>query len=1016
MLKNFLLLIILLPLSQQQDPRRLLDAVNSERGGRHWIDQKPDPSKTPEKSQACFQIEPGSRIELVAAEPLVLDPVWIDFDHRGRMFVAEYSDYPIGPVKADGTEDPVAAAMSKIVMLEDIDGDGRMDKRTVFADHLKFCHSFMPLMGGILAGAQTEIVFLKDTDGDNVADVREVWFDGFAPAHPQMQIGCPQWGMDNWIYLTYAPGNVRCRRPGFETADPVALPRQDMRFDPVTMKFETVSGMGQFGNTVDNDGNRFFSTNRNPIMMEMISESVGKRNPFAIISPRHVDVGPSCGDTKVFPLVNMKSNWLAHAGTHTSACGVTAYRGDLWDTSFQHSVFVCEPVGHLVTRSIVASQTNSAALTATRARPDADFLASNDTWFRPASLRTGPEGALYLADMYRMWVEHPKFLPPEIAAQIDWRAGDDKGRIWRIVPETTAKTIQPYVSSDDLQQITNMLRDTNGWRRQTAQRQLIERLSVRVNDTTAIGDEKVSQAERESTIDSLRKLLLPDESAITKHHVLHTLQGIGSLSDNDLLIGFGDADPGVRKAAAVLAMLSPSSNADLRNAAAKLIDDTDPPVKFAALQNLANVPSETLSQSSELVRSEIWADTWFKNAAMSIANERALWLIEILKQRSSVKSVHELTSGTLLAELATAIAAKGDESEVAALLNMSAAAETTEVDVSAIVLGFEKGAKRNQGPLPYRSLSSLLEAPPVEMQNDAVATQKRILKVVSVVSDPASPVSVRAAAMRLLAVVKRGDFIEEIPNLLAADQSQLIQQATISIIREFGIAEAMPVVLSGLQTLTPDARKDAASLLLLRPESTIELLTRMRAGQIAPAIVDIDQRLRLLQDRNETVRLLAAEVFGGVVSANRKEVADKYQPAISLAASRDRGAIVFEKTCSKCHKVNGKGHNVGPDISDTRNRSRDALLYDILDPNRRVDPQFSEYVVVTTDGRTFNGLLMSDSGDQIVLRQAEGKVQTVDRADIDELQATNKSLMPEGIEKDVSVEQMADLLEFLKAR
>ncbi|MCP4509260.1 MAG: hypothetical protein GY826_23045, partial [Fuerstiella sp.] len=204
-----------------QQSENLLDAVNSERGGRHWIDQKPDPPKSPEDSRACFQIEPGSRIELVAAEPLVVDPVWIDFDQTGRMFVVEYSDYPIGPVKEDGTEDKDAPPLSKIVLLEDENGDGRMDKRTVFADHLTFCHSFMPLMGGLLAGAQTEIIFLKDTDGDNVADVREVWFDGFTPAHPQMQIGCPRWGMDNWIYLTYAPGNVRCRRPGFETEVPV---------------------------------------------------------------------------------------------------------------------------------------------------------------------------------------------------------------------------------------------------------------------------------------------------------------------------------------------------------------------------------------------------------------------------------------------------------------------------------------------------------------------------------------------------------------------------------------------------------------------------------------------------------------------------------------------------------------------------------------------------------------------------------------------------------------------------
>ena len=129
--------------------------------------------------------------------------------------------------------------------------------------------------------------------------------------------------------------------------------------------------------------------------------------------------------TRVYPLVAMKSNYLSHAGTHTSACGTTAYRGDLLGDGYASSVLVCEPIGHLVTRSIV--EPDGVRLTAKRARPKNDFIASSDTWFRPASLATGPDGALYLADMYRLHVEHPKFLPDEIAQRLDWRAGEDRG-------------------------------------------------------------------------------------------------------------------------------------------------------------------------------------------------------------------------------------------------------------------------------------------------------------------------------------------------------------------------------------------------------------------------------------------------------------------------------------------------------------------------------------------------------------------------------------------------------------
>ena len=214
----------------------------------------------------------------------------------------------------------------------------------------------------------------------------------------------------------------------------------------------------------------------------------------------------------------------------------------------------------------------------------------------------------------------------------------------------------------------------------------------------------------------------------------------------------------------------------------------------------------------------------------------------------------------------------------------------------------------------------------------------------------------------------------------------------------------------------PLARSTAVDLLLIRAESTHELLAAMKAGTVATSIISIDQRLPLLQHSDDSIRMTAAALFGGTVSANRREVADQFKAALDMPGDVVRGAAVFEKSCSKCHRINGVGHNVGPDISDTRARARDALLYDILDPNRRVDPQFSECVVVTTDGRTFTGLLIAESSDTITLRQPEGREQSLPRADIEELRSSSKSLMPEGIEKDVTVDQMADLLTFLKER
>ncbi len=336
-----------------------LRTIESTRSGQHWVDAQTDPPKSPEDSLKCFQVEPGLKVELVAAEPLVFDPVAIAFDHRGRMFVAEYRDYPTGPEKE--TDPP----LSRIVMLEDTDHDGRMDRRTVFAEHLKFVHSLMAYKGGILVAPQDEILFLKDTDGDNIADFKQVLYRGFKPFHSQSQIGNPRWGIDNWITLNYGPGKVSSANHPEKV---VEMPRLDFRFDPLTKQFEPDSGRGQYGNTVDRWGNRFFCANRNPIMTSTMSYRAVKRNPFLVIPKAYVDVAPSGGETRVFPLTEMKSNWLSHAGTHTSACGVTAYLGNLFGADFNESIFVCEPVGYLVTRSLI--QRDGVTFSSVRARPN----------------------------------------------------------------------------------------------------------------------------------------------------------------------------------------------------------------------------------------------------------------------------------------------------------------------------------------------------------------------------------------------------------------------------------------------------------------------------------------------------------------------------------------------------------------------------------------------------------------------------------------------------------------------
>ncbi len=574
---------------QQQPPaQNALNMIEGVRGGRHWVDAETAPPKSPQESLASLQIEPGYEIKLFAAEPLVRDPVAITFDQQGQMYVVEYGDYPIGPPEG---EDP----LSKIVMLEDTNHDGVADQRHVFADKLDFAHSLMAYDGGLLVGAKTKILFLKDTDGDHRADVNEVLFDGFVPAHPQMQIGNPRWGIDNWIHLNYGPGKITAsNKPG----EVIEIPRKDVRFNPRTMELQADSGLGQFGNTIDRWGNRFYCTNRNPIMTTFLPPDVLARNPYHVVAKAYYDVGKAGGDTRVYPLVEMKSNYLSHAGTHTSACGTTAYTGDLSSGDFLDSVFVCEPIGHLVTRSIV--KPDGLRLSAHRAQPKSDFIASTDTWFRPSSLANGPDGSLYLADMYRLWVEHPKFLPPEIAAKLDWRAGEDRGRIYRIIPQ--GATPRPFDPPKSDQDAVDMIADTNGWRQFLGQRLLIEK-----------------QAKQVAPL--VRNLLGDQSQATTRLHALWTLDGLESLRSSDVIQALGDADANVRVGGLKLAGQF-LGDAEVLSAVTARADDSDVRVRFQVAIALSATDSPEATEILGKLALRDGHDPWFADGLLTSAKNR----------------------------------------------------------------------------------------------------------------------------------------------------------------------------------------------------------------------------------------------------------------------------------------------------------------------------------------------------------------------------------------------------------
>ena len=377
---------------------------------------------SPTEALAAFQGEPGVRVEIAAAEPLVRDPVALCFGDAGRMFVVEGRSYPqLG-------ESPLT--LGTVALLEDADGDGRFEKRTTFADGFTFPNGIMSWDGGVFLTCAPDIWFLKDTTGDGRADVRQVVLTGFGTksSSEQLRVASPTLGPDGWVYITSGLTDAKVTSPLHPKRPAVTAKRQDGRFHPETFVYEPLAGVGQFGQCFDALGHRFVSSNRNPLMHVVLSPGILKRNPhFAFtetvenVVPVAAKVYPISPDTTAATYIPSLIN-QQHTGTYTSASGICIRGG---------SAFICEPAQNLVQRQRL--RPSGATFLAEHPTPGRDFLASADQWFRPVHAIVGPDGALYVCDMVRQYIDHPRYLPEPIRGKLPFRAGTDKGRIWRVV-------------------------------------------------------------------------------------------------------------------------------------------------------------------------------------------------------------------------------------------------------------------------------------------------------------------------------------------------------------------------------------------------------------------------------------------------------------------------------------------------------------------------------------------------------------------------------------------------------
>jgi putative membrane-bound dehydrogenase-like protein len=972
----------------------------------------PTPAKSPQgpfsprEELATFRLEKGFRAELVACEPDVVDPVAMAFDADGRIYVAEMIGYPNGGV-ATGT-----ITSGRIKLLEDRDGDGFYEHSTVFADHLRLPSGVTPWKGGVLVANAPDLLYLEDTDGDGKADRRRTLYTGFSLDNCEQLINSLQWGLDNWVYGLAGSSGGTVTSPEKMDMPAVTLHGRGVRFHPETPgSLEPTSGGGQYGLAADAWQRWFTATNNQHLRHIVLPDRYLRRNPSLPVSAVTLDIpdhGAACkvyrqsafeawrvertrrrasgSEARQFPPTE-----LVPGGYVTSGTSPVVYTADLFPEAYRGNTFVCDPANNLIHRDVLAP--NGATFTARRPPDETDheFLASTDNWFRPVWLSVGPDGALYVLDFYREAIETPLSLPDDIKKTVNLESRG-KGRIWRIVPEGARRGKKPALSKAPAAELVRHLDEPNAWWQLTAQRLLVER------------------QEREA-VPGLQRLAREAKVPAGRAHALWTLEGLHALDDGPIEQALKDPEPGVREQALRLAEGRLRSSAALRAAVAALADDPSPRVRFQLAFTLGEADApETVAALARVLRRDV-ADPWTQTAALSSASRIAPALLEALARDRAFTTDAGTGQLQLLTRLADLVGARATDADVARALTLLPAGDKAATWQVAVLQGLGQGLQHGG-----RSLARLWEAPTPALKEAEARARPFFERASAGVRDDKRPLAERVAAARLLGYGPFALAGPALEGLLTPQEAGELEMAAVRALALHDNPKVAELLLEPWPSYSPVLRREVLEALLARPERVAALLAAVEQKKVLPNQIEparLDQLRRLPDAR---LRQRAQALLAGLGSPDRHRVIAEYQPALRLKGDPARGKAVFQKTCSTCHRLEGVGVEVGPDLlSALRNKSPEQLLTDILDPSREVDPRYINYQVFDKAGRSFTGMIAAETASSITLRRAEKAEDTLLRSQIDTIEATAKSLMPDGLETQLNAQDMANLIAYLQA-
>jgi len=967
----------------------------------------------PQEALSSFELEPGFKIELLAAEPLVDDPVDMEIDEYGRVYVVEMPGYPLDK-----------GGSGEIRLLTDTDGDGKLDKATKFATKLVLPNGVMRWKKGILVTDAPNVLYFEDKNGDGIADIRDTVLTGFSLSNPHINVNNPLYGLDNWIHLAHR-GAITTRSYenifGDKGSDIVfhdqpsaqKLPKnaesRSVRFNPDKHLIEETTGRMQFGHTFDMWGHHLFGDNQNHAQAEVIAAPYVSRNPVLSIGDAVEAISDHGAASEIYQITtNPERQLLSGVGTMTSASGIIDYLGGLFPAPYDKNVtFICESVSNLV-HADKQRDTGATYVSSRVGTPQKEFLASRDAWFRPVNTYIGPDGALYVVDYYRQIIEHPEWMSDEAVKAGGFYNGKDMGRIYRVTP-TNAKAAN-WVKGLKLgdaspKELVQYLANNNIWWRMNAQRLLVDR-----NDISVV----------------------PDLEAMTKNgafegrlHALWTLEGLDKLSPEIIEQELKDSIAGIRENAVKLAEIHLKTSPELVNDLFVLQNDPDAKVRFQLLLTLGSLNTSQAEQVRNKLLFQDINDKWVRIAALSASSAHTGSLLSlVLKNYKPEQPAY----ASLVKELTKMVGASGNKVVMHKLILQATAVNTKNEWQGPVLDGLADGLRNSKEKAAISNEQGLLVKTFFDHPSDKVRTGSlHLLKVIGITDESLAKSAIEKAAKiaadKSFSNEKRADaasfiglqdprpYTEELKKLMASQEHPTVQLAALQTLNQIPDLTLSNYIVQEWETLTPGIRDAALNTFMSNTTRMIVLIDAMEKNKIPKASLGWGRTHHLMEQDNDTVRNRSRALL---VNNDQEKINKAYQESLEIKGDKEKGKLVFQQNCALCHQVRGKiGIKFGPDLGTVQNWLAKDIMANVLAPNMAIALGYDLWDVKLKSGETLQGIIFSETSGAINVRLAPGQEKLISRSDIESLKVLSNSAMPV-LTSQIDHRQMADLLAFLR--